>query len=73
MVEATNKNNTIVLLLPKGMKADEQGWAAKFSTAENPVKVITSSKNAKFITGMIIYALASDAEGTADCASVFKT
>jgi hypothetical protein len=71
MVEAT-KNNKIVLLLPRSMKADEQGWAAKFSTADYPVKVVTSNSYAKNCCGLIVYAVTADAEGTEECAKVLK-
>jgi Ni,Fe-hydrogenase III large subunit len=72
MVEAT-KNNTIVLLLPKSMQADEQGWAAKFSTADYPVKVTTSKNFAKNCCGLIVYAVTADDEGTEECAKVHKS
>ena len=71
MVEAKSNKNQILLLVPVSMAADEQGWAAKFSTEANPLKVVTSKKPCNNFVGVAIYALADDAEGSAEVAEFF--
>jgi hypothetical protein len=71
MVEANSNKNQIILLVPRSFKSDEQGWADKFSTEANPVKVVTSKKPINNFAGIIVYALADDAEGSAEAAEFF--
>ena len=70
MVEANA--NKVILLVPNSFKSDEQGWAAKFSTENMAVSVVTSKKPTNKFCGVIIYALESDEEGSEECRNFFK-
>jgi hypothetical protein len=74
MVETiANKNNKdqIILLVPRSFNDDEKGWAYKFSTEANPVKVVNSKNPSYSFVGIVVYAIADDAEGSAEAAEFF--